>query len=287
MINPGVITLASLNDMENMHFPYRFCVEDNIGESIHIHYKELRLDLTVQEFKNLSDKIPMIIESLVNVPNFSCDDYDPVVLTTISDKLANLVKVEEREIFLNDILVDTFDENGKQIFAPLFESRVYKALCGFDGENNAHKNQFNFFKHGSSEKVSNDERIKFNLEQIKKHGYPYKNELICVNEHNQIWDGQHRAACLLYLYGNIKVKVRTLYYGKSSEEIRNEPDSNWLQLEQSLYEDAKNFNARQLSKKVKRFVKRIFWKPWNRTDKDVKMLNQKLDRIEERVENGK
>lgn len=41
MSNPGVLSLASL---EAVGADYRFEIEDNIGEAIHIHYKDIRLD---------------------------------------------------------------------------------------------------------------------------------------------------------------------------------------------------------------------------------------------------
>ena len=67
MINPGVITLSSLDGFENKSvvFPYRFCIEDNIGESIHIHYKNIRLDLTTKEFSELASQMENCIDSLI------------------------------------------------------------------------------------------------------------------------------------------------------------------------------------------------------------------------------
>ena len=45
-------------------------------------------------------------------------------------------------------------------------------------------------------------------ESIKKHGYDPTKSVICVNENNVIIDGQHRACCLLYLYGaNYEINV--------------------------------------------------------------------------------
>lgn len=38
MSNPGVLSLASL---EAVGADYRFEIEDNIGEAIHIHYKDI------------------------------------------------------------------------------------------------------------------------------------------------------------------------------------------------------------------------------------------------------
>jgi len=39
------------------------------------------------------------------------------------------------------------------------------------------------------------------LESIKKDGYNPTKSVICVTENNVLIDGQHRACCLLYLYG--------------------------------------------------------------------------------------
>ena len=39
------------------------------------------------------------------------------------------------------------------------------------------------------------------LKSIQKNGYDPKISVICVNGDNMIIDGQHRACCLLYLYG--------------------------------------------------------------------------------------
>lgn len=39
------------------------------------------------------------------------------------------------------------------------------------------------------------------LDSVKKYGYDPSKMCICVDENNIILDGQHRACCLLYLYG--------------------------------------------------------------------------------------
>jgi len=35
-------------------------IEDNIGESIHIHYRNVRIDLTISEFVKLADELESI-----------------------------------------------------------------------------------------------------------------------------------------------------------------------------------------------------------------------------------
>ena len=37
--------------------PSLFCLEDNIGESIHLHYRNTRLDFTVEDFKEFAETL--------------------------------------------------------------------------------------------------------------------------------------------------------------------------------------------------------------------------------------
>ena len=234
MINPGVVTLASLNGFEYVNFPYRFCIEDNIGESIHIHYKDIRLDLTVEEFSALAEKAAGLIEKCIDVPGFSVKRIGSTSLVNLAALLPYLTKVRIEKIHLEDILVDTFDEHGRPMTAPLPNSRVLKALHGDTAENDRHYVQFNFFKNGSCERLKNHERIYYNLNQIKEHGYPYGDELIGLWANHVIFDGQHRAACLYYLYGNIEVPVQIFEFSNTGgpeiitpppfEEPKQEPE---------------------------------------------------------------
>ena len=72
MSNPAVLSLASLE--KNEEFNGRFEIEDNIGEAMHVHYKDIRLDLTVKEFYEIAGKMGTIIDELVTVDGFSCRD---------------------------------------------------------------------------------------------------------------------------------------------------------------------------------------------------------------------
>lgn len=287
MINPGVVSLASLQCVEKIQFPYRFEVEDNIGEAIHIHYKDIRLDLTVGEFNNLADKMYEIIDDIVGVESFSCKDFDPVVLVGISGALPRLKEVKYRSVHLEDIQVDTFDEDGNPILADISHSRVYKALNGIETENNNNSIQFNFFQPNATEKMSNKERVLFNLEKIKAQGYPYNNELIGINSANQIWDGQHRAACLYYLYGNIEVKVRELVWGETREEecIHNtlfEEDEYTFLLEERQ-EDEKPCEI-QKPNIIKRILKNIVWQTMSQGDNTRNEMRERLENIEKMLE---
>ena len=240
MINPGVVTLASLNNIEYLQFPYRFCVEDNIGEAIHIHYKDIRLDLSTKELRELSTALMQTVDDIVNIDGFHSEDFDPVFLVAFSSYLPRLKRVEHKEIFLEDILCDTFDEDGKPCLRNIKHSRVFKALCGLTTENDEHVVQFNHLKVATAEKMTNQERLMYDLEQVKKFGYPKGNDLITLfNDENVIRDGQHRAACLYYLYGNIKVPVRNLIFSELDDGIRETCNDDWKNFERELYETAK------------------------------------------------
>ncbi len=295
MINPAVISLASLQKFKNLYFPYRFEIEDNIGEAIHIHFKDIRLDLTVKEFEDFSAECARILENLIDCKDFKASDFDPMLLTTISKDLPRIERIEKREVFLEEILVDTFDDKGGKIFAPIYESRVYKALRGHKSENEAHF-QTNYISPLSMGECSNDERISFNLSQIKKFGYPHDNELIGIDHKNRIWDGQHRAACLYYLYGNIKVPVRTIYFSDGSVFTEN-PDSQWLKAEKELLEKARILDEekkkRSLKHVAKALLKRILPCTWKKADsiksesfRRLTRIEEKLDSIEKRLENN-
>ena len=53
MSNPGVITLANASSKKGRF--RRFVVEDNIGESIHLHIDNMRVDFTIEEFLEFSE----------------------------------------------------------------------------------------------------------------------------------------------------------------------------------------------------------------------------------------
>ena len=48
-VNAGVVVLST-TFLQNTTMNGRLDIEDNIGEGIHIHYKNFRLDLTIKDF---------------------------------------------------------------------------------------------------------------------------------------------------------------------------------------------------------------------------------------------
>ena len=63
MANPGVIILSTAKIPNNPKLcAGRLQIEDNIGEGIHIHYRNFRLDFTIRDFHRVADAEASIAE---------------------------------------------------------------------------------------------------------------------------------------------------------------------------------------------------------------------------------
>tara|TARA_Y100000593_G_scaffold93386_1_gene188078 strand:+ start:1817 stop:2698 length:882 start_codon:yes stop_codon:yes gene_type:complete len=62
--NPGVIILAK-EQLRGTFMHHRLDIEDNIGEEMHIHYKNFRFDFTVRDFMELARSMDESLHSLI------------------------------------------------------------------------------------------------------------------------------------------------------------------------------------------------------------------------------
>lgn len=58
-----ILARGSLDSSPDLHST-KFVVDDNIGESIHIHYRNLRLEMTVDDFDTLAKNVTQAAEQL-------------------------------------------------------------------------------------------------------------------------------------------------------------------------------------------------------------------------------
>lgn len=101
MSNPGVITLME----KEISASKSFRVEDNLGESIHFHYNDIRIDLTIPELLYIADVCDDTIYELVKADHFNLDDYDGNFLNTYSQYLMDLEQVVTDTVSLRDFYV--------------------------------------------------------------------------------------------------------------------------------------------------------------------------------------
>ena len=199
MSNPAVVRLTSTQVCGR-----EVKIEDNLGEAIHIHLGEIRVDLTVEEFEKLSQQCENILDqmdTLINTSLFSWRNLNPIFLQNPKnmDMLFRLKNAYITKVKVKDILVDSYVTlpfvGSVPAYRGIRHSRVVKALEGKNEDNEKYSQLNNLF-------TSNAKRLKENMDSIKTNGYPYNEEYIILNQDNMIIDGQHRAACLYYLFGS-------------------------------------------------------------------------------------
>ena len=129
MSNPGVITLSE----KEISASKSFRVEDNLGESIHFHYNDIRIDLTIPELLYISDICDDTIYELVGADKFDLDDFDGDFLNDNSQYLMDLERVVEDKVNISDVYYITKgflnlpvrrrmnDKNAKKIAAVKME----------------------------------------------------------------------------------------------------------------------------------------------------------------------
>ena len=96
MSNPGVITLANANSKKGKF--QRFVIEDNIGESIHLHIDNMRVDFTVEEFLEFSKIIRKSLLDLNFIDGLNIDNFDEHFLMECSSYLPKLQSTEIEEV---------------------------------------------------------------------------------------------------------------------------------------------------------------------------------------------
>ncbi len=233
MSNPGVYTLSrhTMNGND-------FRVEDNIGEAIHLHYEEFRIDLSVRDFYEISDFFAEAANNLINVGGFRIEMLNPVFFSQIADKLADLRGVKIIDVKLKELKVGTF-VCGIPVIRSIKNSRVVKAL-------NGRTKELEHYKQENIINQTNIDRLRNNFNSIKDNGYPYNNEYIVIyNGQRFIHDGQHRAGSLYFIDPEQSVKVLDLDFGGKY----NVKWGNWAY-----------FNIKKLKRNIKPFVKKFLFK---------------------------
>lgn len=216
MSNPGVITLANASSKKGRF--RRFVVEDNIGESIHLHIDNMRVDFTIEEFLEFSEITKKSLTELNFIGGQSLDSFDEHFLMKCSGYLSKLQSIKIEEIKLSSlkcIIHKTYKKDLDLIgLANVSEIPSYKFLKG-DRKDFLNYKQYNYFG------MNNEQRLIDLMKSIKENGYPYLNKHISLfNGENIIRDGQHRAAVLAHLYGlDYKTKVMRFNYSDNNHKV--------------------------------------------------------------------
>ena len=64
-MNPFLIKLSETQLKESPELsPEKFVIEDNVGESLHIHYRNMRIEMSVNEFREFANQVSIAAEEL-------------------------------------------------------------------------------------------------------------------------------------------------------------------------------------------------------------------------------
>lgn len=249
MSNPAVIFLSDCITKEGTSFR----VEDNIGECIHIHYGNLRLDLSVNDFLNLAKEIrSSLVELFEDIENFDLDHYDPIFLADLGASVLDIKSVTTEKISIDDLLVYRKVFKNIPVASPLKKSMMYRALNGDTAEYLSYGQENNKFQ-------SNEDRINGVSKFIDEKGYGEDTDaglIVLFNNQNIIRDGQHRAAVLL------KSQVQNLKVARFNfkNQENNISESPWISfLFKWNLSRLKNI-ARSLLNKFRYLKKRFYYK---------------------------
>ena len=216
MSNPGVIVLAEVKKPGPFR---RFVVEDNIGESIHLHVDNLRIDFTVNEFLEFSKIIEASLDNLELVPGHRLAAFDESFLCSIGELLPKLQSVSVEKVPLSSLKCIVRGRRLGRIpvvrLQNITDTPAYRFLAGDKGA-------FLNYEQDSYHGINIEKRLIEVVDSIKMNGYPHQGRYLTIfNNQNIVRDGQHRAAALAYLNGtDFKVDVMKFTFSGRGHSFR-------------------------------------------------------------------
>ena len=244
MSNPAVITLDNASSRKGKF--KRFVIEDNIGESIHLHIDNMRVDFTIKEYLEFSQMVRESLKELDFLGGYSIENFDEHFLKECSSFLPKLKSIDMEEIELSKLKCIVHSNYRSDLnFMKLVSIKdipAYKYLQG-DKKDFVKYGQFNYFG------MNNEKRLLEILDSVKENSYPYNDKYIVLfSGQNIIRDGQHRAAILAHLYG-LESKIKVMRFNFNS-------NSHIMKINKNNFKTAFIWLARKVYRKLKRYIKK-------------------------------
>ena len=207
-MNIGVITLCHKKILPYpLLYGSRLQIEDNIGEAVHIHYRNFRLDFTIKDFLKLEHTLYLSLLKVLEKKGLGNYVIDKKFLVAIANFIPHIISFEEKHMFLNDLKVIEYVKGG---WTPssIKNSPAYQYL---QGNKNIYQDYLkNFGSIGHS--IDNLENLQ---KEIIKKSYPSDGWIVTFGNQPYIRDGHHRAAILHHIYGNIQVPILNIQFEDS------------------------------------------------------------------------
>jgi hypothetical protein len=208
MSNPAVIVLDSIN--KRFGSIRRFAIEDNIGEAIHVHVDNLRLQFTVKEYLAFAELLETALNKLEIFPGYAYSDFDPKFLKNCLRFLDKLYDIRIEHIPISDLYCIKRSKRNEGLFftkkVKVNETAAYRYLSSLD-------NEFLTYPQDNYAFMNNKSRLE-RVASLMSMGYPVNNSyIILFNNQNIIMDGQHRVAYLAHKLGlDAEIPIMRFYF---------------------------------------------------------------------------
>jgi hypothetical protein len=202
MSNPAVIELSNTRLSNNTFVR----IEDNIGESIHIHVQNYRFDFSVNDFLDFSNLVEKALNDLLHESGFLSHEFDPLFLEDMSSELCDLKEVTLDYVLMSSLFVSR-SSWWKVTLIPILSSTYLSKEYTQSKKNQRGQGVL-------SSLASTVQRLTGIKKSVLEHGYPFKDQhIVLFNDEFVIRDGQHRAICLSTL-GNDEeyILVKRLWF---------------------------------------------------------------------------
>lgn len=197
MSNPAVFRLNKSNIRGNV-----ISIEDNIGESIHIHMGLVRFDLTTDELLNITKTLLSVLNEQVAIEGFDLSDQNEYFLERIALGIPYIESVEEDYITPNSLRYLYENDKGDIVEDYVINTPLYKFYCG-------------------SADIINDYEIKRDIWETKEETLERvrtrRNNDVYVNERNLVLDG-YKSVCAGLAMGDLPKKIKV----KRIKSLRDE-----------------------------------------------------------------
>ena len=207
MSNPGVYVLST-GKMGPSGLP--IAVEDNIGESIHLHIGSTRFDFTIQGFLAESERLFLIVRRILRSRGIKDLNLDRTFFAQVLPLMIYAIDVRIESRRLADLRALTRSEIGSLSYivhpTRLDKTPAWKFLQSRDNGFKKYK-QFKFHH-------DNRDNLRDLQESIRKNGYPYdESYIVLFGNQPYIRDGLNRATALAHLYGlDHVIDVQVIYF---------------------------------------------------------------------------
>lgn len=223
MSNPAICYLArtELNGIS-------FRVEDNLGEAVHIHYADIRINMTISEFMKFSDCVIKAVQELFNLRKLDWKMFD---IESLKEEWAsNYMHITSA--YYSEVMLDSLYMKESYVKKRSIKRMIPVKESGYINFLNDCSDDSSYYNDPGVFEPSRGEKARYIEKKINELGYPYNDGRILIDNEGYILDGLKRASCLYNKYGGNYLVPVTIINIKWKEDLK----TRILKAENAIYD---------------------------------------------------